>query len=94
MGTFEVADGREVFPIMISGKLGCVQRSMFGSKNGSLRMHSRDVDRSLWDGCIRVRMFDLLLICADFVSLHPTFFSAVNRGRGIFEGGARSGSDL
>ena len=57
-------------------------------------MNSRDVDRSLWDGCIRVRVFDLLLICADFVPFHSSFLSAVDRGKGLFEGGVRSGGDL
>jgi len=57
-------------------------------------MHSRDVDRSLGNGCIRVRMLDLLLICADFVPFHPAFLSVVDRRRGFFEGGVRSGCDL
>ena len=49
-------------------------------------MDSRDIDRSVGGGCIDVRMFDLLLICTDLVPFHPAFLSAIDRGRGNFEG--------
>ena len=35
MRTLEVADRREVFPIMVSRHLGCVQHPMLGLKDGS-----------------------------------------------------------
>jgi hypothetical protein len=38
VGTFEVTDRREVFPIMVPRNFDCAQDSMLGSENGPLRM--------------------------------------------------------
>lgn len=83
-----------MLPIVVARKLNYSQHSVLGSRNGTVRMHSRDVNGSPGGGCIRVRVFDLLLICADFVPFQPAFLSAVDRGGGFFKGGGWGSCDL